>query len=289
MAKRVKQADGSYCYTENCRIHDRSALEATGHQAAVIDAAKQVQSQERETIISTLDSFGKKGSEKIADSLLAKSYAYDGTANHVAQFYGNEYGGKSASYNAMEPFVLQDALRANKVIKQGTTVILNETGERGTISEGDSRFGEVRFNPDNMHSKNYFKWLKPADMTPLRYSTFDSARVQFLSLKNDEQLPHAMVGKMFDEERSAENVNGQFNRGMNKDADREEVEEAYKEIANRWMTANPNGGNVTRARISRYIVEESKKDYGHLKPASANAVKTGLENLGRYLDSSRIE
>lgn len=45
MARRVKQADGSYCYTENCRVHNRSLSDSTGLEAVLADA-KETQRQQ---------------------------------------------------------------------------------------------------------------------------------------------------------------------------------------------------------------------------------------------------
>ena len=218
MARRVKQADGSYCYTENCRIHDRSG-DSTGLQAVLNDAQvsrAKVFAQDTALALQNhlplSDEAADRIAERVIDDAMKKdsgSTAYD-IAESISLSAREEGITLNPEDNLKASYEAHTAIIQRSVIKQGDEVVLNETGERGVITEGDSFFGgAVRFNPESIRSRNSFAWFQPSDVTKLVANDRSLVREQVFAASRDSLVPAWKVKQMLDEETNKETRNAQ--------------------------------------------------------------------------------
>lgn len=290
MARRVKQADGSYCYTENCRIHDRSG-DSTGLQAVLNDAKVSRLNGFVTTAATTFqEQFNL--SEEEATSIGAR--AIEEIMNHktgVTPYSLSEAIKDAARAEHMNPtgintlsaaYTIHNEIIQTAVVRRGDEVILNETGERGTIAEGDSGFGGmVRFNPENLHSRNSFAWFEPNEVTKLTPNDKAPARVQIVATPEDEYVPAKLIKQLFTEESSKDTPNAQAVKefGRSGKAARANLEKFGEYLAEKF----PKG--LSRQNLTAAIAQAYDKPIvREMSDAELKATKGGLRGLLTYLD-----
>lgn len=229
MARRVKQADGSYCYTENCRIHDRSLSDSTGLEAVLADARETQRKQFAKTtakMFHTTLKVSEKDAQKFADRVIDNMLGINGGPSSMMileelQRLGREETLGSYAWHTMDTTnAIHNELRRQSVISQGDEVILNETGERGTITEGNTTFGgAVRFNPEGLHSRNSFAWFKADEVTKVTADHDSLARERILAAPRDALIPTHLVKQMVREETNKRTRNPQAAREFTKFGD----------------------------------------------------------------------
>ena len=298
MARRVKQADGSYCYTENCRIHDRSLSDSTGLQAVIADAReaqRQVSFSQAAKVITKIlkvDSLtAKELSEK---ALTAAAHHHLGvtpytiaTELHKA---GDEKGLDTENWNSFDAsYAIHSNLVDDSIIKTGDEVILNETGERGRIAEGHTGFGGVvRFNPEDHRSRNSFAWFGAEAITKIPSNQDGLARQQIVSAPRDALIPVSLVEQMMAEETNPRTRNAQASRVFSNSGN---VETSKQML--RWFAADLRDERGDRGITKSALIKAIKKSIDTPYPGQDHATgslkvaleesKAGLRNILAYL------
>jgi hypothetical protein len=291
MARRVKQADGSYCYTDNCRIHDRSG-DSTGLQAVINDAK-----------VSRLNAFAANASKALQSELNVAEDIADKLGQRVVEAAMNsengvtpytlsegikdaarEEGIDSSDWETTSAaYVVQNNMIQTALIKQGDEVVLNETGERGTITEGNSAFGgTVRFNPESIRSRNSFAWFQPNDVTKVVANDKSLAREQIFAASRDSLIPATTVKQLLDEETNKETRNAQGVKEVGRKG--KVVRENMLHLGNRIATVYGSTG-MTKSRILSVLNKEYDRPADpSMTDAEVKATKSALRNIITYLD-----
>lgn len=290
MARRVKQADGSYCYTENCRIHDRSG-DSTGLQAVINDAKVTRLNGFVSTASTTFqEQFNLREEEATSVGSRAIEKAMN-SENGVTPYTLSEAIKDSAREEGLDPtgidtlpaaYIIHNDMIQTAVVRQGDEVILNETGERGTIVEGNSGFGGlVRFNPENIRSRNSFAWFEPREVTKLLPNDKAPARVQIVATPRDEYVPAKLIKQLFEEESSKTTPNAQAVKefGRSGKAARENLERFGTYLADNF----PKG--LSKRNLTAAIAQAYDKPVAReMSDAELKATKGGLRAMLTYLD-----
>lgn len=290
MARRVKQADGSYCYTENCRIHDRSG-DSTGLQAVINDAKVTRLNGFVSTASTTFqEQFNLREEEATSVGSRAIEKAMN-SENGVTPYTLSEAIKDSAREEGLDPtgidtlpaaYIIHNDMIQTAVVRQGDEVILNETGERGTIVEGNSGFGGlVRFNPENIRSRNSFAWFEPREVTKLLPNDKAPARVQIVATPRDEYVPAKLIKQLFEEESSKATPNAQAVKefGRSGKAAKENLERFGTYLAENF----PKG--LSKSNLTAAIAQAYDKPVAReMSDAELKATKGGLRAMLTYLD-----
>lgn len=298
MARRVKQADGSYCYTENCRIHDRSHSDSTGLQAVLADAKeaqRKVHSAGAARILMETINIDEGMAHQLSDQIIDTAFnseegvsAYSISA--VLQQATNDPLGDQDADNLNASYRIYNSLQKNSIIRQGDEVILNENGERGTITEGDTGFGGVvRFNPENMHSRNSFAWFKASEVTKLTAGHNSLARERILAAPRDSYIPTSLIKQMMVEETNPKTRNPQVTREFSKGGDAATTKQMMVWFSDDLKDKYGERG-VTKKQLINALNERINTPYPGQDHASSqlqtalNESKAGFRNILSYLD-----
>ena len=291
MARRVKQADGSYCYTENCRIHDRSG-DSTGVQAIINDAK-----------ITRLNSFVSTASVTFKDQFNLReeeaasigSRAIEGAMNSengVTPYTLSEAIKDAARAEGMDPtgldtlpaaYIIHSEMITTALIKPGDEVILNATGERGVIAEGNSAFGgAVRFNPESIRSRNSFAWFQPSDVTKVVADEKSLAREQIVAAGRDHLIPVKLIKQLLDEETSktTRNAQGVKEMGRQAKAARANLLAFGDKIEEQFPREHFSKNNALAFLVRAYDRPIARE----MPEAELKATKSALRNIITYLD-----
>lgn len=288
MARRVKQADGSYCYTENCRIHDRSFQDSTGRAAVIAD----LRESQRKTAVATAvgvltPKYGSKGPEVAERAIHAAvdskgrldPYTLASVLSGAIRASDIEQVPGDALEQAHE---IANAYTQQAAIRGGDEVFLNETGERGTITEGDTRYGGlVRFNPESMNSRNSFAWFAHKDLTKIMTDENTPAREQIIATPRDHIVSTPLVRQMLEEESSTDTRNPQAAREFRRSG--KAAREAYTEFADKFE-AKYQGRSITRGHVVKLLNDEYQRPMPGKTEAELRAIKGGLRNIISYLN-----
>lgn len=299
MARRVKQADGSYCYTENCRIHDRSFSDSTGLQAVLADAKEAKRKEYSEgtaSIILDTVNIDEGTAKELADKIIETTFNSDEEVSPYAisavlqKAAVNDALGDTDFLNIDAAYRIYNSLLKNSIIRHGDEVILNENGERGTISEGDTGFGgAVRFNPENLHSRNSFSWFKASEVTKVEADHTSLAREQILATPRDHFVPTSLVKQMIMEETNKSTRNSQAAREFSKDGDAKVSQDLMLQFSDALAERHGERGVLKRGLIKalteRIDTPYPGQDYvsGNIQVAVTEA-KAGFRNMLSYLD-----
>lgn len=298
MARRVKQADGSYCYTENCRIHDRSHSDSTGLQAVLADAKESTRKRYAEGTANILtkainidEGMARELSDQIVDTAFNSEEGINAYAiSDILQRAANDPLGDQDADNLNASYKIYNSLLKGQIIRQGDEVILNETGERGVITEGDTSFGgTVRFNPENIHSRNSFSWFVHTAVTKVTADENSLAREQILAASRDALIPVPLVKQMLEEETSKTTRNAQGLREFSKSGDAQTSKQMMKWFGDDLADKYGNRG-LTKQTLILALTKRSSTPYpgqDHASPhvqVALNEANAGLRNLLNYLD-----
>ena len=291
MARRVKQADGSYCYTENCRIHDRSG-DSTGLKAVLNDAKvarAQVFAEDTSQIVQsefnvseeTASRIGARAIETLMNSEGSVSAFDMGVAIKDAS---NAEGVDLSKFDIMPAaYAAHSALIQKAIIKHGDEVILNDNGERGRITEGNSGLGDdVRFNPESIRSRNSFAWFSPSEVTKVVANEKAPARAQIVAMPRDEYVPAKLIKQLFSEESSKTTPNAQAVKefGRSGKAARENLERFGNHLAEKFGDRGLTKHNLMAAITEMYDKPVARE----MSDAELKATKGGLRGILTYLD-----
>ena len=291
MARRVMQADGSYCYTENCRIHDRSG-DSTGLPAVLNDAkVGRLNNFVSNASIVLQHQFNLREEEATSISSRAIEEAMN-SENGVTAYTISEGIKDAARAEGMSPegldtlpaaYLIHSDMIKTALIKQGDEVILNETGERGTIVEGNSGFGGVvRFNPENIRSRNSFAWFQPNEVTKVVPDEKAPARAQIIAMPRDEYIPAKLIKQLFEEESSKTTPNAQAVKefGRSGKAAKENLERFGTFLSEKYGDKGLTKRNLLSAITEMYDKPVARE----MSDAELKATKGGLRAILTYLD-----
>ena len=299
MARRVKQADGSYCYTENCRIHDRSHSDSTGLQAVLADAKEAKRKKHSEgtaSIISETVNIDEQMAKELSDKIIDTTFnseegvdAYAICAIMQKAAVGDVLGDQDF-LNLDTSYRIYNSLMKDSIIRQGDEVILNENGERGRITEGDTGFGGVvRFAPENIHSRNSFSWFKASEVTKLEADHNSLAREQILAAPRDSYIPTSLVKQMMMEESGKKIRNAQGTREFSKSGNAETSRGMMLHFSEGLLTKHGERG-VSKRQLIKALTERIDTHYPGQDYApedlqiALRETKAGLRNILSYLD-----
>jgi hypothetical protein len=292
MARRVKQADGSYCYTENCRIHDRSG-DSTGLQAVINDAkvsrlngfaanaSKALQSE-----LNLSEDTANKLAPRIIDTVMnSENGVTPYTLSEGIKEAAREEGIDSSDWETTSAaYVMQNNMIQTALIKPGDEVVLNETGERGTITEGNSAFGgTVRFNPESIRSRNSFAWFQPQDVTKVVANDKSLAREQIFAASRDSLVPASLVKQLLDEETSKTTRNAQGLKEVGKQASAARAN--LLALGDKLEAQFGSRAGLTKEYVVKQLTQAYDSPVDKAVPAAeVKATKSALRNIITYLD-----
>lgn len=295
MAKRVKQADGRYCYTENCRVHDRSLYDSTGLQAVQADALetrrRTLADTARDVFKSQLYYVPAETADKISDSVS------ETILNNPERFKDSTSPFEIAK--AVEDIAKQDGVQVDPLhvayliqnnilekteIRVGDQVVINDTGERGFSDAGTFYMGStVIFASENGDlSRNDYAWFGPDDVSKVILDSTSPAREQVRAYSHGAKVPSPVIRDMFMQETSNTTRNAQ----------------AIKEVGKNGVVAKKNIRNFGNALADKYaasgltrgaLLKALSKEYfspipDGVRPEEAYATKSGLRGMINYLD-----
>lgn len=295
MAKRVKQADGRYCYTENCRVHDRSLYDSTGLQAVQADA---LETRRRTLADTTRDVFksqlyyvpaetADKISDSVSETVLNKAEHLNGSVSSfeiakaveaIVEQDGVHVDPLHAAY------LIQSKISEKTEIRVGDQVVMNDTGERGVSDAGTFYMGStVIFASENGGlSRNNHAWFGPNDVSKVILDRASPAREQVRAYSHGVKVPSPVIRDMFMQETSNTTRNAQ----------------AIKEVGKNGVVAKKNIRNFGNALADKYadsgltrgeLLKALNKEYfspipDGVRPEEAYATKGGLRGIINYLD-----
>lgn len=297
MARRVKQSDGTYCYTDNCRIHDRSLSDSTGLEAVIADAREAQRVQYSALAADVLkEKLGEFIPEElhsdIANKVMTGVFHVESGSipMAIAEELKRVAEGKSILLSEMEcvetAHQIYTQMDRSSIINRGDEVILNDTGERGTISEGSTAFdGVIRFNPEDSKSRNSFSWFRNSDVTKVSPHANSLAREEILAAPRDALIPAEKVREMIQQETSPKTRNAQANREFSKrngNLSRSILREFGDKLNERF-----EGKGLTKAHIIRVLNAEYQRPQPELSRDQISEVKAGLGNIIIYLEARK--
>lgn len=298
MGKRVLQADGTYCYTDNCRIHDRNPEPVVGAAAIIRDS-------ERNRYITIADDIAayiksetpelKNQAKNLGNELVDYIYNNSGVtaadlATHLynmvygdleQQIDGNQFDRKKYEKLYQVGQLVYHGTFHNLVVKEGDEVVIKSTGQRGTVSEG-STFGNgrVRINTENGLS---FNWYTHKEVEKILPNPKGLAREQIISAPRDAVFPSKLFGKLLEQETDVATRNPQGLYGLSNEEALAVREEIVDDLAKRWVKGM-SGKEVTKFRFSRFLQEEIDKQRSWLSDEDRANVRQALKNIKDYID-----
>lgn len=308
MGKKVQLADGTFCYTDNCRIHDRTPISA-GAATVIDDAVKDLQQRTRVQVGDLLMLAAQEGvveddaldyrideiTYKLNEYMFSNSFT---VADLSRELYETTYGQKVEDISTDEDrekyFKLADVatkiqnnLIMDMVMKDGDQVIVKETGMRGEIMEGSSLYGG-RVRVQNAGQKTLidedYKWYEPHEVQKLFPSETGYARKVIGNNNRAILFPPRIVASLLKEEASVGTPNAQ---GL-KDIEPKYhavIKQEFEDAAERWEKGIER--SVSKGRVIQFIQGEEAKRHTWLSEDEQKAVNKAYNNLLDYLQPSR--
>lgn len=299
MAKKVLQDDGKYCYTENCKIHNRGS--ANSLVTVIKDVEKTFYRNLGENVADVIRSeanslglhpsvSGKSAEiarEVVAEIMSGSNASYGTIAHSLHEKLVNDGSSlDSASEETIDKFYrlgysVYDTMTKATVIAQGDEVIIASTGARGRVMEGGSSMGgRLRVEEENPKGSNY-QWFQPTEVLKLFPSESALAREHIVASPRFDFNSGETIAKLFDEESSNLTENPQGLKGLNP------KEQAVARIefmdSGRRVAAGVKNG-WTRDRLAGFVRNESERRFSWLEPEYRDAVKKSYKNLLDYLE-----
>lgn len=302
MGKRVKQADGSYCYTVNCRIHDRLAG-APGAEAVIYDAETAYYSSTEKIVLEALteqkpflDAHAhrrnslKQTSRELVENYVKYGLPTPGEMNYqisrIVDGDAADLTSKPENWEKMSLLTqnIRNGLTRNSVITKGDQVVVRATGQIGQVMEGSTLLGgRVRVHTED--GMNDFGWHNPADVVKLDPNGSGlKARQKIIATAPDMFISKNEVHKLLEEEtNTVSNPHPFAYEGVPKESwlvVREELTEAGERFKNNY----PHPG-ATRYRIIQFLKDEERKRRTWIGQEDVVHVKQGFQNIINYLES----
>lgn len=292
VAHRVKQADGSYCYTDNCRIHDRLGS-STGLKAVLADAVEAQRKQYSNGIVQALTessiNVDEVTSRIIADRVLHNSMnAYVGydayTINEELNVMAQEAGVDRSKWNSLSAsYGIYNSMLKNSIVHRGDEVVINKTGERAVLIEGSSAFGgALRVETEHSESRANYAWFMPKDVTKLVTDENSLARERILAAQRDLYIPVHIVKKMMREETNTRTRNAQAVREFTQFGDPVHSKMLMLDFCDDLALKYGEKG-LTKRQLVAALTERVNTPYPGMGAALPEARKA-LKNILSYLD-----
>lgn len=305
MAKRVLQADGTYCYTDNCRVHDRSGLPAVGAASLVADAGRATRTEvtgliqqaltEHKSLYKTKKSLTE-ASEQITDTLYnANNMSPFAIANMTRVALAGTDKGFNDTYDwdrmvELSSHILDGAKAAHR-IERGTRVVISATGETGTVSETHNPLSPrpFRVHTDSASSTNDFKFFSRSEIVKLNEPSSDApAREQVAYAAPDATLKTSLVSALLREESDPERYNAQGLRGVTGgEYGLLSLRDELQQVAHKWDSAHDglSSARVTKGKISRFLRDEHRAARPWLNTEERENVRDAIANILAYTDA----
>lgn len=303
MAKRVLQADGTYCYTEGCRIHDRSLESSVGSTSVIADARFRAVEQVRDSIRISIKELAEgvtrnpfQNSDAVTRKLFHDNEPLSGTS--IGNMLVDE-----ATQDGINPISTGDAYKLYEagrfaygkiardlIVTQGDQVILESTGQRGVVTEGSTAIGgRVRVAVEDRFAPNDFAWHEPKDVVKIQPATDENinyAREQIVAAPSDNYLPKESVYQLLDQETSVATRNPQALYDLTNE-DQLTVREELMASAESFDKEFPRH-QITKGRIFQFLQDEAGKERSWLQPEDAAKVKKAYQNVLNYISPKKI-
>jgi len=298
MAKRVMQADGRYCYTENCRIHDRGdGANLTGVESVIYDTTRAQQRSFSDTIAEFIktnpDAFGihpvqLQLSNEVADKITETFYNEGDLApaqlskSILDAFHAED---KEVESDDLERLYavgqrISFELRNKLIIVPGDEVLIKSSGLRGTVTEGTNFMNSlVRVNPEE---ENSFDYYKANDVIKVFPNDSNTAKETLLSSRRDTLIPASTMRDLLDQETDAKAWNPQAIKGLTEDK-AEVVRTELTEAGEKFFKAFGEK-TVTKARMFRFLKDEAVKRRSWLSDSDASVVHQAFNNVINYVN-----
>jgi hypothetical protein len=308
MAKRVLQADGSYCYTENCKIHDR--LPAVGLASLVHDAQRGTRRDTVEAIEEVLRVHKKlyrtkkplhDVAEQITDSLWnADQRAGNLIGNIARRALKGEEKGFNDEYDWEKMTSLSDHIQAAIVrehqLDVGTRVIVAETGQIGHVKIADGtpawlagpgpRQFQVEIEDNGRPATRAFTRTQLVKINDIADEDL-LAREQIAYAQENDLLPAHVVSDLLRQEVADDTYNAHALRGSASET-RTIVQAEFRELADLW-DASYQHETISKDNIVRYLNRQTRVKHANLDLDEAADYYQGLSNVGAYLAGQTAE
>lgn len=302
MGKRVKQADGSYCYTINCRVHDRLTA-APGAGAVIYDAETAYYNSTEKIVLEALTEqksfldkhahrrhYLKKASRELVESYVKYGLPEPSEMNYqisrVIDGDAADLTAKPENWEMMSLLsqIIRSNLTRNSIISKGDQVVLRTTGQIGQVMEGSTLLGgRVRVHTED--GNDDFEWHQPGDVLKLDPTGNGlKARQKIISTAPDMYISKNEVRNLLEEEtNTVSNPHPFAYEGVPKEnwlVVREELTEAGERFKNNY----PHPGAI-RYRIIQFLKDEERKSRTWISEEERTHVRTGFQNIINYLES----
>jgi hypothetical protein len=300
MAKRVLQADGTYCYTENCRIHNRGALPAIGGASVVDDASRTTRLKSLDAIQEALTQHKnlyktKKSLEEASEQIVDTFYNANNTlpfavANISRVALLGEDKGFQDTYDWDRMVELSthmlDGIKAAHRVDQNSRVVIAATGETGTVSETHNLLASkpFRVHTDDFGSRNDFKFFSRSELVKVDVPEDDAPTRKWVAYaKPDETLLVNAPAELLRQESDPARYNAQALRGI-APKDHAAVRAELGEIADKWDRATVDRSKgVTKSAIARFLKDEAGAARPWLTMEESENVRDAISNILAYV------
>jgi hypothetical protein len=307
MAKRVLQADGSYCYTENCKIHDR--LPAVGLASLVHDAQRGTRRDTVTAIESVLAQHKKlyrtkKPLHDVAEQITDSLWNADQRGNVIGNIARRALKGEEKGFNDEYDWEkmkslsdhIQGAIVREHQLDVGTRVIVADTGQIGHVKVADGTPAWLAgSNPSHFqveiedNGRRTNRSYTRAQLVKVNDVDAESllAREQIAYAQEDELLPANVVSDLLRQEVADETYNAHALRGVGRDT-RGTVQAEFRELAELW-DASYQHATISKDAIVRYLNRQTRVQHPNLDMDEAADYYQGLANLTAYLSGKNAD
>jgi hypothetical protein len=228
-------------------------------------------------------------SKMIADKVLHNSLnaylGYDAyTINEQLHVIADEAGIDRSNWNSLAAsYGIYNSILKNSVIHKGDEVIVNETGERAVVIDGNSLFGGAVFlEAENPHSKANFSWWMPKNVTRIVTDENSLARERILAAPRDSYIPVHLVKKMMREETNKRTRNAQAAREFTQFGDPVHSKCLMLDFCDDLALKYGEKG-LTKKQLVKALTDRVNTPYSGVGAALPEARKA-LKNILSYLD-----
>lgn len=313
MGKKIRQADGSYCYTDNCRIHDRSgkyqndggsatSASETGSKRILTRFAqtpkiavatdiemsnrKNLQDKIRQVIAKNVHSSREDetyaAAQQVVDSIYESgdadpaSIAYD-----LAAHFGQKVPVNSEDMTVFRELGTKINSEAflHSMVRPADYVYVPSKGKLGYVSGGSSFMGgKLTVDVDGEDSSVEYN---PTDVVKVNFPVRGSAKTQLVAAPLEAQLKPSIVTSILEQETRNFTVTPSNKQALT--AEQQKVLKEELTDASERFTRAFKDQPVTRGRVSRYLVDEARKRRSWLSDTDSDNVKTALNDIASYV------
>lgn len=313
MGKKIRQADGSYCYTENCRIHDRSGKYQNDSGSSVsasepgiskaptrfaqtpkiavatdieISNKSNLRDKIQDVIVKNVHSSRKDetyaAAQTVVDSIYENGDADPATiAYDLAAHFGQKVPVGSEDMTVFRELgtKINSEVFIHSMVRQADYVYVPSKGKLGYVSNGSSFMGgKLTVEVDGEDSPVEYN---PTDVVKVNFPVRGSAKTQLVAAPQEAQLKSTIVNRILEQETHNYTTTPSNKKALTVDQQKvlkEELTDASERFSN-FFKDQP----VTRGRVSRYLVDEARKRRPWLSDTDSDNVKTALTDIASYV------